>query len=97
MDALGEARQRRCFLHELLDTARGIRRVAPGGKQRARRAIPEIRPEFVREFRQQWDIALLAALGMGDQEHLLIKIHLGHLHLHKLRHSGPGLEQRFDE
>ena len=97
MDALGDVRQRRRFLHQLLDTSRGIRGVAHGGKQRPRRAIPEIRPEFVREFREQRDIALLAALGMRDQEHLLVKIHIGYLHLHKLRHPGTGLEQRFDE
>jgi hypothetical protein len=39
----------------LLDTSRGIRGVAPGGKQRPRRAISEIRPEFVREVREQRD------------------------------------------
>src|SRR5207253_10419819 len=61
-------------------------RVAPGFKQRSRRAIPEIRPEFVREFWEERDIALLAAFGMRDQEHLLVKIHIGHLHMHKLRH-----------
>jgi hypothetical protein len=61
MDALGDTRQRRRFLHELLDTARGIGGVAPGGKQRPYRAIPQIRPEFVREFREEGDIALLAA------------------------------------
>src|SRR5262249_53928314 len=65
--------------------------------QRPRRAIPQIRPEFVREFREERDIALLTAFGMRDQEHLLVKIHLGHLHLHKLRYPGSGLEQCFNE
>ena len=66
-------------------------------KQRPRRAIPQIRPEFVREFGQQRDIALLAALGMRDQQHLLVKIHVGDLQVHKLGHPRPGLEQRLDE
>ena len=48
------------FLHELLDTSRGIWGVAPGGKQRPRRAIPEIGPEFVRQFREQRDTAILS-------------------------------------
>jgi hypothetical protein len=92
MDALGDAGERRRFLHELLDTPRGIRRVAPGFKQGPRRAIPQIRPEFVGEFGQQRDIALLATLGMRDQQHLLVKIHIGNLQVHKLRHAGASLE-----
>ena len=92
MDTLGDARQRRRFLHELLDTPWGIRRVAPGFKQRPRRAIPQICPEFVREFWQQRDIALLAALGMRNEHHLLVKIHIGNLQVDKLRHAGAGLE-----
>jgi hypothetical protein len=97
MDTLGEARQRRRFLHKLLDPAWGIGGVAPGCKQRPGRAIPQIRPKFVRECREEGDIALLAAFALRDEEHLLIKIHIGHLHLHKLRHPGPGLKQRFNE
>jgi len=38
MDALGDARQHRCFLHELLDTPRGIPRMACRLEQRAGRA-----------------------------------------------------------
>jgi hypothetical protein len=52
MDALGNARQRRRCLHELLDMPRGIPRVAHGFKQRPSGAIPQIRPEFVRELSQ---------------------------------------------
>ena len=51
----------------------------------------------MREVRQQRDIALLAALGMRDEQHLLIKIHIGHLQVHKLGHPRPGLEQSLDE
>ena len=97
MDALGDTRQRRRFLHELLDTSRGILRVARGFKQRPGGAIPQIRPEFVREVGQQGDIALLATLGMRDQQHLLVKIHIGDLQVHKLGHTRAGLEQRLDE
>jgi len=97
MDALGDTRQRRRFLHELLDTSRGILRVARGFKQRPGCAIPQIRPAFVGEVGQQRDIALLATLGMRDQQHLLVKIHIGDLQVHKLGHACAGLEQRLDE
>jgi hypothetical protein len=56
MDALGDARQRRRCLDELLDTPWGIPCVARGCKQRPRRAIPQRRPEFVRECWQQRDL-----------------------------------------
>jgi hypothetical protein len=33
---------------------------------------------------------------MRDQQHLLVKAHIGDLQVHELRHTGAGLEQRFD-
>ena len=71
----------------------------PAGRleQRTVRAIPQRRAEFVGEVRQQRDRALLAALGMGDQEHLLVEIHVGNLQVDKLGHPRPVLEQGFDE
>ena len=95
LDALGDARQRRRCLHELLAPARGIRRVAPGGQQRPRRTILERRPECVRACREPRDLALLAALGMRDPAQRLVTRHLGPLPLPQLRHPGTGLEQRF--
>ena len=76
IDARRDARERRGFLHNLLDPLWGIRRVADRDKERPRRAIPQIRPEFVRQVGQQGDIALLAALGLRDQQHLLVEIHV---------------------
>jgi hypothetical protein len=42
MDALGDARQRRCFLYELLDTARGIGGVAVMRKNYGNDVLPEV-------------------------------------------------------
>jgi hypothetical protein len=91
MDALGDAGARRRFLHELLETPRGRLRVAPGVQQGPRRAIPQRRPECVGECGPQRALALLATLGMRAQQHLLVKIHIGHRQVHKLRHAGASL------
>ena len=64
IDARRDARERRRFLHNLLDPPRGIRRVADRDKQRPRRPISQRRPEFVRQVGQERDRALLAALGL---------------------------------
>jgi hypothetical protein len=42
------------------------------------------------------DIPALAAFGLGDEDHLLVKKHLIGFDVHKLRDAGPGLEQRLD-
>jgi len=89
IDARRDARARRRFLHNLLDPPRGIRRVADRDKQRPRRPIPQIRPEFVRQVGQERDIALLAALSLRDQQHLLVEIHVGDLQVNKLGDRAP--------
>ena len=68
-----------------------------GLKQITSGSVAQRRPEFVREFWEQGDIALLAPLGMRDQQHLLVKIDIGNLQVHKLGHARAGLELGLDQ
>jgi hypothetical protein len=46
---------------------------------------------------QDRHVPALAALGLGDQNHLLLKEHLVGFDVHELGHSRTGLEECFDE
>jgi hypothetical protein len=97
IDPLGDACACGGFLHALLDPSRGVSRVARGCKQWPGRAIPQRRPELLGECRSQWERPLLAALGVRNAKHLLVKKHLLDLQMHKLGHPGAHLEQRLDQ
>ena len=66
-------------------------------EQVAGAAIPQMGSQLLGQLRQDGNVPALAALGFGDEDHLLIEEQLVHLDVHKLRHPGAGLEERFDE
>ncbi len=63
----------------------------PGG------AMAQMGPQFLGQLREDRHIPALAALGFGDQDHLLLKEDLVGFDVHKLRDPRSGLEQRLDE
>jgi hypothetical protein len=55
-----------------------------------------MRPQLLSEFRQDGNVATLAAFGFGNQDHLFLKEYVLSFDVHKLRDPCTGLKQRLD-
>ena len=59
--------------------------------------VSQVGAKLLGQFRQDRDIAALAALGLVDQDHLLLEEEVLDAHAAKLRYPGAGCEERLDE
>jgi hypothetical protein len=55
-----------------------------------------MRAQLLSEFRQDRNVAALAAFGFGNQDHLFLKEYVLSFNVHKLRDPRTGLKQCLD-
>lgn len=96
-DVLVDARTLRGVLDQPLNVSRGVLVRAVAFEDVAAPPAAEVRAQLLRQNRQNWDVAIAAALGFADVDLRRIERQVQVLNpeLNELAHASTGIEQHF--